>query len=224
MNFLNVPEVTLYKTVNSILNFLRSDLDSNVSTPEKSFLYKLCGDETMSNGRYQYFEQAKKVFTSKIDDPRFIDVHMMYNLQSAKPVSIVISHSAESTGSGNGLGLDEAFHTQVVNDNETFNNSLTRRYNATYQLIIVTDNTNESVLVYQILKSMLLSFTNHLNFLGIANLKIGGQEMRLQSDHIPKHLNTKALTLNFEYDCHTLDLQEYPEMTSIIYNGIIKNK
>lgn len=224
--YLVVPEVVIYKTLQSILKFLRKDVENATTTvlQEDSYLYKLCGLMTTADGRYNYYQQARKVFTPKIDDPKFLELHMSYNQQLAKPNSICISHSGEAQHGMNGIGLDTNFHKE---DGEFYedgqrSNTYTRRFQATYTLYITGDNSNEVVLIYQIIKSLLISFTQHLTMFGLANLKLGGQDILFKQEAMPK-LHTKALTMGFEYDSHSIDIHKDTPIQNIIFQGIMKD-
>lgn len=230
--FLNIPGITIYRTLVSIINFLRTNLKENEDNIENSYLYKIAGKESSLDGRIDYFKEIQKIFTYKNDDPRFIKIVRGFDLQATKPVTLCVTHSGEQQAAGNGLGMDEDFHgvyeNEFVDEEGTtkysYNHSYTRRYSATYQIIIVTDNSDESELIYQILKTMFISFTQHLSFLGLANLKIGGQDLMIKQDHMPKYLSNKIMTLAFEYESHSLDIHETPQIMGIIFKGIMKDK
>ena len=223
MNFLNVPENILFKTLESILRFLRQDLEQNESTPQESFLFKICGDEKGADGRFSYFKEAKKIFTYKVDDPKFLELTLMFNMQSIKPNTINISHSGESQGQGS-IGQDTNSYGVYINTDDSYQDTFGDRFNATYLLTIVTENTNETIIIYHIIKTMLIAFKAHFTFMGLANIKLGGQDIQIKSEHVPPYMNQKVITFGCEYQAYSLDIYKQQEITGIIYNGILKNQ
>lgn len=215
-NFLIIPEFILLDAIEKGLVFVKSDYQTHLAnqTEEKSYLYRLLGGANIQ--RYNYFKQGKKVILAEEDDPRRLSVDLMYNMEINKVPSIYIALAAEQTGQ-NGIGLDQGYRESYYTDrDETDPENLipgdevvtfTRRMNTSYNIMIVSDNSNEVVMLYHFLRAMLLSLHPHLNLSGIENITMSGQDLQLYSDLIPKSAFMRAIGLNIQYEVTVPDLQ-----------------
>jgi hypothetical protein len=206
-----IPDITLLDTCNKILTVIRNDYEINrlAGTEERSLLYILFYSLTL--GRYGLYDNVKQMLITTPSDPKHIDVvTLSYDQNTSKVPALYLTLPSESTGRGNSLGIGQGDYDEVVFNNDypeqderraLFN----RRYNCTYQLVIVSDNRNEAMVLYHLFKNMLVTCTNHLALSGIENLRIGGQDLNIQTS-LPDKVFLKAITLNFEYE------QQVPEM------------
>lgn len=192
-----MPELVLFNTVKSLLNFIRMDFHSVVDE-KKTWLYKLFNGHHVEN--YNFFQQAKQVFTQSIDSPRVLDVRLFFDSERAHMPTIHINLPSENEGE-NGIGIDEGF-TDALYDSDTnrFQRTYTRRYDATYNLIITSDNPFEVVMIYHFLKLIMVATMDHIQLSGLENPKTGGQDLHLNSDLIPAGVYMRGLTLSFSYD------------------------
>jgi hypothetical protein len=234
-----VPEFILFETLESIFKFIRTDYAAAVTdgNEQKSFLYQLL----RSTGflRQKYYTMAKKVFLADIDDPRFLEVELIYNMQRMGPPTIYISHPGEQSGE-NGLSVDPNIggyvqyntegglydpedHTQVEGE---YRETYTRRYNAGYQLMITSDNSNEVVMLYHILKALIttLQASGHLNLIGLENITLSGNDLQLRNDQgTTNKVYARALTVNIQYDTKTIEMGPEINPLGIIVGGILKD-
>lgn len=221
MSMIRIPEFILLDTVQKLLNFVRVDFQS-AATEQDSYLYKTLTGSKIE--RYDFYTQGKKIFLALEDDPRLLKVDLMYNMDIDKVPSIYITLPSEQNGQ-NGMGVDEGYQEAEIEDMDinglggSFTSVFTRRFNTTYSLMIISDNSNEVILIYHFLKALLISAHAHLNLSGIENIALGGQDIQLNSDRIPKHLFMRALTLNIQYETSSLDLRSHPMLGSILAKG-----
>lgn len=201
MSAIILPDIVLAKTLESIVKFLREDLATN---DEKStVLYKLLGVEEdgqpLQMNSYNFFKQAKKI----IQTPENLSVNFGYNQEVAKLTSLHIllpSEQGEATiGEDEGYRDEETFNP-TTHDKETTQRQFTSTFNSTYQIMITGLNSTEVNLVYNILKSMLLMFYEHLEAMGLMIPTLGGNDIVMQDDLIPVPLYHKVLNLTFKYE------------------------
>ena len=227
--YILVPEFTLHEVIVKMIKFIREDF-AQATDPEKTFLYEVCAATGMQ--RTNYFTIAKKVLLAEIDDPRLLEVELIYNMQRMGPPTIYISNPSESVGE-NGLSVDpnqdgrveyannEADPTEATDYRETY----TRRFNSTYDIVFTSDNSNEVVALYHIFKAIFISLEGlgYMNFMGLENIKFGGKDLQIKSD-AAKQMFAKALTLNLSYDTMSVDLfiKKYP--VGLIIKGIMINE
>lgn len=212
-----IPEFVLYETLKIGLNFIRSDYNNQVDKT-KSFLYKLT--QGIGLQKYNYFEQASHVFVINETDPRCINLDLGFNMQKDRPVSIHITMPAESPGQ-NALANDEGYHEQVYDSEDSIEYSTvyTRRYKATYDIVIVSDNSNEVVMIYHILRALIVSLTTHLHLNGLQNLAYSGQDLQPYAELVPKTIFMRAIRLGIEYESSSYSLAKKLSPTDIIFEG-----
>lgn len=220
-NYIIVPEFVIFNTVQSILKFLNTDY-TNQTDKTKSFLYELCNATGMI--RYNFFNNAIEVFASKIDSPRNLKCTFQYNQQQTQFPNMYVQHAGEQDGV-NAISTDEDSYEPAgyTDQSEGFRHTYARRQNATIQLVITSDNSNETVMIYYILKAVLLSLrgSGHLTFAGLENVKITGSDIQVQMDNMPRPIHRKVLNLYLEYDSYTIDLDKNQYALGAIFNGIM---
>lgn len=229
-NFILVPEIAIEKILSNSISFIRSDYQNSVDElkDEKlSYLYHLTS--TIHIERLDVFKEAKKLFLISDDrDAKRIQINLGWPRTISEAVNITITHAGEQYAQ-NALGVDQGpdIYEEYVGETEESNawrNTYGRRYSATYQLIITGDNTNETLIVYNILKSLLISFegTSHLSAIGFQNVRILGQDMVIKSD-IVKNKYAKNLSFSFEYEFRVPDTNRMAYWNSLIFKGFLKN-
>lgn len=221
-NFLTIPEFILLDAIEKGLQFVRDDYRECVAkgSESTSYLFRLLGEARIQ--RYKYLEQGKAILLAEIDDPRRLTVDLMYNMEIKKVPAIYIALAQEQAGES-GMGLDEGYQRGYYGDT-TFTPSFTRRINTSYNVMIVSDNSNEVVLLYHFMRAMLLSLHPHLNLKGIENIAMSGQDLQLYSDMIPKGTFMRAVGLSVQYEITVPDLQAKLIVNDIKYKSIPKNK
>lgn len=220
MSLVRVPEYILLDTVKLILKFIKTDYDS-VSDKTKSVLYKLVGD--ISVEKYSYFDQAVQIFIKNIEGPAEINVNLIYNMQQNDFPSIYISCPSESNGQ-NSIGNDEGYTEDIDNGDGTYTKVFTRRYSCNYQIVITSNNSNDVILIYHVLKAFLISLTAQLNFLGFQDLALGGNDIGQLGQLTPANNYFRGINLSFFYETKTIDLSKYPIINDLIFTGILVNE
>lgn len=223
-NYVIVPEFVVFNTVQSILKYLNSDYNSQTEKT-KTFLYELCNATGMI--RYNFFDNAIQIFAAPIDGPRAIKCTFQYNQQQTQFPNMYIQHAGEQDGV-NAISTDEDSYEPADYDDtaDGFRHSYARRSNSTIQLVITSDNSNETVMIYYIMKALLLSLrgSGHLTFAGLENVKISGSDIQVQMDNMPRPIHRKVINLYLEYDSYTIDLDKNKYALGAIFNGIMKDQ
>lgn len=221
---IRVPEFILHTHVENLINFVRLDYADNIADLTQSFLYKLCHNQVFQ--RYNYFEQAKDIFVNRtIGDPKYLEVDLMFNTSRDTPPMIHVTCPSETPGQ-NGLGNDAGYlgnESYIGADTYTYSSEIyTRRYKGTYDLVIVSDNSNECVAIYHILKALLVSTLTQLSILGLENVQINGNDLTPYAELMPKTMYMRTLRLNLEYESSTLSILKdlYPQ--DISFSGTPK--
>jgi len=222
-----VKEIILKEAVDIFLKFLDTDINANISDPTKTYLAIIIGEQKKI-GNYDFLTQVLSVFSKQKDDPRKIFVDYMYNMKSEKRPSIYVSLAADSPAQNPmsmGQGYSDNVFIQTAGSNtpsdttdDTYNTAetYTRRFSSAINLVIISDNSNEVILIYEILRAGFISLLPHLSISGFENLKLSGQDLIIQQGEVPANTFKRVIQLSFEYMFSAIDLTQKPVIRDFI--------
>lgn len=227
MSGILLPEIVIYNTLESIVKLLRNDLVEHPANDEETILYKILGvDEEgtkIKMNLYEYFKQAKKMILK----PDNLSVNFGYNQKVAQSISMHILLPSEQGKST--IGEDEGYiEDDIIDENDIkigTQQYFTQMYDCTYQIMITSNNSSEVNVVYNIVKSMLLMLTSHLELMGIRIPSLSGNDIIMQDDLSPVPLFHKVINLSFTYEHNVPQLvkNEIAKKFYIIMNMIDYN-
>lgn len=220
-DLIKVPEFLIFDTLKNILKYIKDDYTEAVNKND-SFLLQIIHDLGLQ--RYKYDKQAIAVFVKESDDPRALTVEMMLNMKKIGPPTIHVTVPSDSNAQNAIGGSQNSFQDIVYYEGtKEYRNTFSRRLRTTLSLVITSDNSNEVVLIYHIVRALLISLQNHLALLGLENLTFGGQDLSLMSDKIPPNMYFRALNLGIEYQTSSLDLSKQRYFIDILADGALKD-
>lgn len=195
-----IPEIKILEIIEVALK--TAELDFRAQTDEtKSLLYRIFG--TNQVGKFNFFEEAKDLFLRGDDHPRKIETRMMFDAQRASLPTIHISMPSDSPGA-DGIGVDQGYQEDIVDESDPDNKYVipvyTRMFDAQYNAIITSDNTLEVLLTYHLLRSMLIAIFDQIEFAGIRNPKLSGQDLQIQGDLIPPTVFARGIGISCSYE------------------------
>ena len=196
-----LPEFVIHKTLVAIVEMLRADLAEHAADDTQSLLYKILGTDEQGQplqlNLYNVFKQAKKIIQTKNN----LSVNFGYNQEVAQIISLHILLPSEQGKMA--IGADEGYLSDdIVEDGEKVRvqNYYTQMYDATYQIMITSNNSAEVNVVYNILKSMLLMIVPQLELMGLRLPTLSGNDVVMQDDLVPVPLFHKVINLSFTYE------------------------
>ena len=196
-----LPEFVIHKTLVAIVEMLRADLAEHAADDTQSLLYKILGTDEQGKplqlNLYNVFKQAKKIIQTKNN----LSVNFGYNQEVAQIISLHILLPSEQGKMA--IGADEGYLSDdIVEDGEKtrVQNYYTQMYDATYQIMITSNNSAEVNVVYNILKSMLLMLVPPLELMGLRLPTLSGNDVVMQDDLVPVPLFHKVINLSFTYE------------------------
>ena len=199
-----LPELILLDGIKKLLTLIRTDYQNNIADTTQSLLYRILNGNNLQ--RYKMFDQAVSVFITKPDDPRNLDVNLFFNAKRASIPTLHITLPSESE-KNNVMAAGEGYRDPIFDENiGEYKKVFNRRFNAGYNMIITSDNTNEVVLIYHFMRSALISLSPHLTLAGLQNIKLSGGDLQLNSDIVPSNIFIRSTNINFEYDVEAIEL------------------
>ena len=196
-----LPEFVIHKTLVAIVEMLRADLAEHAADDTQSLLYKILGTDEQGKplqlNLYNVFKQAKKIIQTENN----LSVNFGYNQEVAQIISLHILLPSEQGKMA--IGADEGYLSDdIVEDGEKtrVQNYYTQMYDATYQIMITSNNSAEVNVVYNILKSMLLMLVPQLELMGLRLTTLSGNDVVMQDDLVPVPLFHKVINISFTYE------------------------
>lgn len=213
-----MPEVVIYKTLMAMFSIVRKDFEENPL--EDTILHSYFGIDECGNPlqweSFNYFEQAKQLF---IDNNK-IQVNLGYNMEVSDVPCVHIMLPNES-GRPFGIGADENYLGSAAQQQAGVRQEIfTKLFDATYNLIITSENTLEVLLIYHFLKAAFISLHAHVELSGLRLPKISGQDIQLQSDLVPPHIFHRGFGLSFVYEVHVPDIMRKRMIKEFKVTGI----
>ena len=212
-----IPEMVIYQTLENITEYIRRDIAAHTNDESVTVLYRLLGldDENnpMKMNRYNYFVQAKKIFSN----PKNLSVNFGYNFEVAKIISFHIILPSEQQMPP-AIGEDEGYLTET-DENGNTQLKFCQMLSSTYQIMITSDNMSEVNLIYHVYKSLLIALVPHLSLKGLLNPKMSGNDIVFQDDTMPMGIFHRVLNLSFEYELVIPQILLRGLVTSISFNG-----
>lgn len=205
MNAILLPEVVIYNALDSIVKMLRKDIKDNEADETESILYRIlgvdCDGVPIIMNRVNFYKQAKALIM-KVDN---LKIYIGYNLEASKMICMHILLPSEQgkTEIGNGEGYQEDLEYNAEEELISTQQYVNQTFDSNYQIMITSDNSQEVMLWYHVLKSLFLLILDHLELKGLRNMRLSGGDIMFQDDIVPVTINHKVLNLSFTYD-HTV--------------------
>lgn len=196
MALLTIPEFQLKKIVDAILLYIRTDYNAN---GDDSHLAKLVNG--IVDSKIDVYNQAKEIFINRYGkSDKELRCNYFFNSQRASIPTIHIMLSEDNKGM-DGIGVDEGYNDTVYDlVLKTTNNVYNRAFDSVMSLVITSDNSFETIIIYHILRSCLVSVFNDLQFAGIQNPKLSGGTLNINPELVPLSIFYQVINIGYFYD------------------------
>lgn len=194
-----IPEIELQRVIDSLLKALRADQTNNGGTPSNTILHYLLSESNSFKGKYNFYDQAVEIFSTRGNNhPRYLDSRLFFDRERAPIPTIHIMANGENNNN-NGLGVDQGFQdVQVIGGErrEVYN----RHFDANFSIVISSDNSMETIVIYHVIKSMLISIFDHVQLKGFVNPQISGRDINISQDVVPSGVFARAIDFKAGYE------------------------
>lgn len=200
-----IPENLLFNGITGLLAFVENDCKTQQK--EQQVLYRMLRNIHFNN--VYYYDQAVKLFSRENANPRFLEASIGYNLERASMPHIHILLPSESITTT--IGQDEGYLSPDFNEeNQTLYSTHTARADATYNLMITSNNSIEVIMIYHIVRNLLMGIQYQLETIGLYNIQFLGQDLTLDNGMIgvPPDTFHRNLGIRFHYDIKIVSLFE----------------
>ena len=209
-----IPDITLHEIIKSCLLAVRADYKANGGIKADTILWHLLNTGKVEDtGKYSWYNQAVEIFINRGEThPKYLDTRLFFDRERAAIPTVHIMMSGETKGA-DGIGMDEGFNQEQViggSQRAVFN----RQFDINANILVTSDNTFETVIVYHVLKSMLISIMTHIQLKGFINPSISGRDITISQELVPNGLYSRAINFTAAYE---LDVPE------VVLNKIVQS-
>lgn len=173
---------------------LKIVLDYAIDNITEDYLKEIFGDQCL-NG-YNYLENAKAIFLKEVASPRRIESHLFFNRDRVQLPTIHIGMPNEYIGEGNGIGFDPG----EEDSGDVYIDTSSRTFNSKYNIVFTSNNTFETLIMYNVIKSVLIGNVFLLESNGLTNVKFSGGDILLNDYLVPVEVYSRALYIECIYD------------------------
>lgn len=200
-------QITQIKAIiTRLLIFVQEDYKNN--TEEDTFLYKTFYG--VKDGNFDFYEQGKKLFLRNDSNPRNLRVLLEFPKDKTKTPAYVVREPSKRTSEFNSIGkLTGQFdHTgkMILRDSRNYE----------FEVMCVSDNFLESILMSEILYSLLLGSYNILSQ-SFQSISFSMKEVMINADVIPLPFFLRSIGLNLTSDEHVLTIEEMPLLKKVLF-------
>lgn len=205
MSLVKIPEAILLQTIEKSLKYIRTDYAAQTNK-ERSWLSKAFKDIDLKVDNYNFYDQLVNILITKgPNDPRYFEGDLMFNRKRERVPSYHITLPSESLSDGNTIGIGQTDFSLVMlatededEETEVENQVFTRRIQTNYNIVIMSDNSNEVVALYHLLRAILIANSFELNEKGIENLTHAGQDLQPYKE-LAVQTYMRAISIGFQY-------------------------
>ena len=195
-----IPDIKIHNIIKSCLVAIRSDYEINKATPSNTILWYLLNSSVMEDtGKYNWFTQGVEIFINRNENhTKLLDTRLFFDRERALIPTIHVMLSGETKGK-DGIGVDIGFHQEVV-VGDTVREVFNRQFDINANIVITSDTTFETLIIYHVIKSMLICLMTHIQLLGFINPMIGGKDLALSQEVVPNGVYARVLNFSAGYE------------------------
>lgn len=199
---IKIPIIILKSIVDEALLKVRSDLLYNIqeNTEEDSWLYRVFGQSQIDG--YNFYTQCKSILLRGDKDPKKIQTKLLFSpIKSNSPI-IYFNEPSENPGSEDYIGLN--LNESPYIGESGFSDKLGRSFKSSYEIVIVSMNNTETIMLYNLLKALLISLKSTLSY-HFPVYQFSGQQLMDMSTLSPEYFY-KSIVMLIDYSIEVPDI------------------
>ena len=189
-----IPILKLKTLLDGIVEYVRTDYESKTDETT-TFLYLVLNGNT-SDG-YDFFEEGKNIFLRTSTSSRKIDTKIMFTKDISPTPTVYVREPARMKGVYNSIGGILPDRVNFPNDQYTAEYRDTKKAN--YEFVITSDNPLETVLIAEVLYTLLLGAWETLQTQWFDTFDFGMKELIANNELVPYPLYIKSIEFEVQY-------------------------
>lgn len=207
-----IPNMTLRNTLIQLISIVVSDYNAKVaaSLESESWLYRTFNDTVYGN--FDFYQQAINVIVNRDNkNYRKLEVRHEFDPSKAATPSIFINTPSEDQDGENTIGLNMDTGSYYDNSDGTTNDTYSRTFRGTYEIMITSDNSMEVELIYRFLQAIFISSADTLNDIFSGTFSFSGKSVMANPNLInyPLFIKTWTVRVDNKITAPVLPITEY---------------
>lgn len=200
-------QITQIKNIiTRLLIFVQEDFKNNPE--EQTFLYKTFNG--VKDGNFNFYEQGKKLFLRNESNPRNLRVSLEFPKDKLNLPVYVIREPSKRESPFNSIGkltgqFDES-GKMIIRDSRNYE----------FEIMCVSDNFLESILMSEILYALLLGSYNILSQ-SFQSIDFSMKEIMVNTEVIPLPIFMRSIGLNLSSDEYVPTIEEIPLLGKVLF-------
>lgn len=206
-----IPEIIIYKSLKSFFEVCKLDYKNKIDKTE-TYLYRIFGKDENGNDlifeNVKIFEQAVDLLTENPTAQRQLQINLGFNLERVELPTLHLMLPDEQPGNV-AIGSDEGYAESVLTKtSQTLVKTYTARNHVAFNILLTSKNYLEIIIIYNFLKSIIISLQKHLELNNLQNVAIGGSDVMFDDSILPPYVFSRNFNMKFTYDYTVPDLNE----------------
>lgn len=215
---MKIAVLTLKTVLDSLLTWVRNDYVyyNTLSTPapEKSWLYSTFYGN--SHGNFDYYVQAVNMISRTDVDQNKLSTRLMFDTSRANLPTIHIHMPSETPGKFTALNGQIGF--SGLDDDNNAQMDLARSFGSTYDLIITGGNSEEVILIYELLQALFIAGHDTIqNYFAVFDY--AGNELMVNPEIIPYNTFYRAFRVSVQDERVVRSIVATPTVEDIYFGG-----
>ena len=185
---MEISIVKLHKLTDDLIEWVRKDLNDNVSDLTKCWLYDTFNEVQL--GDINFYQQLKQLVEKGDEDNRKLETRLMFDKERAALPTFHIHYPSEDLKSGdNTLGTGFGF----LAEGDYFSRSCIGQY----ELIVTAGNSIECIMLYEFIEALLIAAADTLAY-HFDKFEFSGKQLMPNQDIIPHLTYYRSLVISLQ--------------------------
>lgn len=226
---ITIPLLKLKGLIDSLLDYIREDLSTCISEDreDESFLSLVLEGNESDN--YNFYTQAKAVFSRTAESRQKITTGIAFPKDASVLPYVWIREPQRQKGKTNGIGKSMGVDVMFGNVEEgesqvNYRNQFRDDKQSSYEVVVVSANYMESIMISEVLYSMLLgSYDLLADLYNLAEVNM--KEIMMNNDSIPPYsFLSRALVIDIDFENYIPTVSAGQLISKINFNNVIKSE
>ena len=189
-----IPVVRLKSILDGLIEYVRSDFESRTDESD-TFLYKVL--EGNRTDGYDFYEEGKNIFLRTSTSSRKIETRLMFTKDIAPTPTVHVREPTRVKGVYNSIGGIVGPRINLPDDGFTDEYRDTKKAN--YEFVITSDNPLETILIAEVIYTLLLGAWETLQTQIFDLFDFGLKELVANNELVPYPLYIKSVEITVQF-------------------------
>lgn len=208
---IQIPNLQIKKILEGLITVVKNNHTSKVdqSLETESWLYRQFNG--VIYGEWDFYEQVIELLINRgVNSPRRLDIRIGFPSQKPTNPTIFITNPSERQNGINAIGFGEDMGQFYKNADDSIDNISNRGNEASYEIIITSNNAFETELIYRLIQALFIANYQTINDIFNGTFDFSGKELMPNFELMPNmYIKTFAIRLQYTQEVSSMYTVEY---------------